>query len=181
MQSFRKCLIPAAVGASLLLAACGSSATKSSSSSAAASNASAPTGSASGGLTIGTASGAGGTYLTGASGRALYLWVGDGNGKSNCSGGCAQAWPPLRATSMPKVTGGAKAADVTLITRADGSKQVAYKGHPLYYFSGDTQAGTTHGEGSDGFGAKWWLVSPSGGEVMSAASSSSSGGGSSPY
>jgi hypothetical protein len=39
---------------------------------------------------------------------------------------------------------------------------VTYDGHPLYYYGGDSHAGTTAGQGSDGFGAKWWLVSTSG-------------------
>ena len=46
--------------------------------------------------------------------------------------------------------------------RSDGTEQVTYKGHPLYYFVADTSAGSTKGQGSDAFGAKWWLVAPSG-------------------
>lgn len=83
---------------------------------------------------------------------------------------------------MPQVSGGAKAADLSLISRSDGVKQVAYKGRPLYYYAGDTGAGSTSGQGSDQFGAKWWLISPSGGQIgasTSAASSSASSSGSS--
>lgn len=123
---------------------------------------------------VGTANGSVGTYLTGASGRALYIWVADSSGKSACSGACAQAWPPLTDSSTPKVTGGAQAADLSLITRSDGTKQVAYKGRPLYYYAGDTGAGSTNGQGSNQFGAKWWLISPSGGTVGSSSSSASS-------
>ena len=59
-------------------------------------------------------------------------------------------------------TGGAKASDLGTITRSDGTKQVTYDGHPLYYFVGDSAAGQTNGQGSDNFGAKWWLVGASG-------------------
>jgi predicted lipoprotein with Yx(FWY)xxD motif len=114
-----------------------------------------------------------GTYLVGASGRAVYLWVADSNGKSSCSGACATAWPPLTAGSMPHVTGAARAADVSLISRSDGAKQVAYKGHPLYYFIADTRSGMLKGQGNDGFGAKWWLVGPSGSAITKGASSAS--------
>jgi predicted lipoprotein with Yx(FWY)xxD motif len=120
-----------------------------------------------------------GTYLVGASGRALYMWVADHNGKSACSGACAQNWPPLTSTSTPKVAGGAIASDVGSVARSGGAKQVTYKGHPLYYFIGDSGPGMTSGEGSDGFGAKWWLLSPSGAELTSGGSASSSSTGSS--
>ena len=181
MISFNKFLVPTAVAASMLVAACGSSSHSSTSNSPAASPTPSSGGSAPAtvtGLTLGTAKGPMGAYLVGASGRALYAWVADHNGMSSCTGACAKAWPPLLAKSTPQLTGGLNAADVSLITRSDGSDQVAYMGHPLYYFVADTRAGMTSGEGSDGFGAKWWLVAPSGSEITtggSAASASSTG------
>ena len=182
MPRFNKLLIPTAIGASLVLAACGSSSKGSSSSTQAASaygGASAPASTTASATTIGTASGSAGTYLTGPSGKALYIWVADSNGKSACSGACAQAWPPLSATTTPKVTGGVSAGDITLISRSDGSKQVAYKGRPLYYYVGDTGSGMTNGQGSSQFGAKWWLISPSGTVITTSSSSGSSSSGSS--
>ena len=153
----------------VVIAGCGSSSSKSSAAaSSAASNAA-----SSGAVAIGTTSGAVGTYLTGASGRPLYMWVADTGGRSNCAGQCAKFWPPLVATTMPKVTGAAKAGDLGLITRSDGSKQVTYKGHPLYYFLEDSTAGSFHGQGNNGFGAKWWLVAPTGISITKAATSSS--------
>jgi predicted lipoprotein with Yx(FWY)xxD motif len=59
-------------------------------------------------------------------------------------------------------SGGAQTSDLGTITRSDGTKQVTYDGHPLYYFIADKSKGQTTGQGSDGFGAKWWLVAPSG-------------------
>ena len=178
MLSFSKFLIPAAVGASLLLAACGGSSNKSGSSTpsgSASPSASQPVSSSGAGVTIGTASGSAGTYLTGASGRALYIWVADSTGKSSCSGACAKAWPPVTASSMPHVSGGANASDLSLISRPDGTQQVTYKGRPLYYYVGDTGAGSTNGQGSNQFGAKWWLLSPAGGPVSRSSASASSG------
>ncbi|MGD0556043.1 MAG: hypothetical protein ABSA93_13800 [Streptosporangiaceae bacterium] len=129
---------------------------------------------------ITTHSGSSGSYLTDGSGRAVYLWVKDGLNKSVCSGACAGAWPPVTVTGKLTASGDAKAADLGTITRSDGTKQVTYDGHALYYFAGDSSAGQTNGQGSDGFGAKWWLVAPSGAQITStetAAKSSSSGGG----
>lgn len=99
----------------------------------------------------------------------------DSNGKSSCAGARAKAWPPLTASVTPSVTGGVNAADLSLISRSDGTKQVAYKGRPLYYYVGDTGAGTTNGLGSNGFGAKWWLLGPSGGPVGSTGAQATSG------
>jgi predicted lipoprotein with Yx(FWY)xxD motif len=154
----------------LVLAACGSS------SSSSTSQVSAPAAKHSSGsaasLAIGTAKSSDGTYLTGASGRAVYLWVADRNGQSVCSGECAKAWPPVIAKSTPNAAGGVNAANLGTTTRADGSKQVTYKGHPLYYFVEDSGSGMTKGQGSDGFGAKWWLVAPSGSAITTSGSSS---------
>jgi predicted lipoprotein with Yx(FWY)xxD motif len=121
-------------------------------------SASAPAGTA----TVGTQTGALGAYLTDASGRALYLFVSDTPTTSTCSGACATAWPPLMATGAPTVSGQAQSAQLGTLTRADGTTQVTYAGHPLYYFVGDKSAGQTNGQGKNAFGALWWLVAPSG-------------------
>jgi predicted lipoprotein with Yx(FWY)xxD motif len=103
-----------------------------------------------------------GTFLVDARGRTLYLWDADKGSMSACSGACAQAWPPLTATATPKASGAVKASLLGTTKRADGSREVTYAGHPLYTFAGDTQTGKTTGEGSNGFGAPWWVVSPAG-------------------
>jgi predicted lipoprotein with Yx(FWY)xxD motif len=173
-----------ALGATLLVAACGSAASSSSTGAAAASGtpagaSSSSSGAASGGTVIKTASSSAGTFLVSGSGRAVYLWVKDTGDASNCSGACAGAWPPVTTTGSATASGGAKSSDLGTITRSDGTKQVTYDGHPLYYFSGDSGAGTATGQGSDSFGAKWWLVAPTGSDVTASVSSftaSASGG-----
>jgi predicted lipoprotein with Yx(FWY)xxD motif len=124
-------------------------------------------GGASPGTVIKTASGQPGTFLTDGAGRALYLWAADGRNTSTCSGACATYWPPLTATGTPKVSGGASAVDLGTITRSDGSKQVTYNGHALYYYAGDAGPGQTNGQGSDDFGADWWLLAPNGTKITS--------------
>jgi predicted lipoprotein with Yx(FWY)xxD motif len=110
-----------------------------------------------------------GTYLTDSKGNTLYLFVADPAGKSTCSGSCAAAWPPLVASGKPTAGDGVDAAKLTTIMRDDGSEQVAYDGHALYYFVKDTSAGATTGQGVDGFGALWWVVAPSGSAITSTA------------
>jgi predicted lipoprotein with Yx(FWY)xxD motif len=169
------------VTAAVLAAACSSSSKSGNGGSNTTSAASAGGGASA--VSIETHSGPMGTYLTDGSGRTLYVFAADTAGKSNCSGGCASFWPPLTGSSASAMSG-AQAAMVGTITRSDGTKQVTYDGHPLYYFKEDTKAGQTTGQGFNNFGAKWWLVAPSGqpitgsgGASSSSAPSSSSGGG----
>ncbi len=187
---FRIGVVAVMATAAAIIAGCGSASSSSSSSAAAAAapaattSASSTTAAAATGVTIKTAKGSGGTYLAGPNGRALYLWVADSGGKSACSGACAHAWPPLVTKGNPAAGSGVDASDLGTIMRSDGTEQVTYKGHPLYYFVADTSAGSTKGQGNDGFGAKWWLIAPSGtaitaGATTSASSSGSSSGGSS--
>ena len=128
-------------------------------------------GSGSGATVITTASTSGGAVLTDGSGRAVYLWVKDTGDASACSGACASAWPPVAATGSVTAAGRASTSDLGTITRSDGTKQVTYDRHPLYYYAGDSAAGMANGQGSDSFGAKWWLVAPSGSDVTASVSS----------
>jgi len=133
--------------------------------------ASGASGSGSGPTVITTATTSAGSVLTDGSGRAVYLWVKDTGTTSTCSGACAGAWPPVTATGTVTASGSAVASDLGTTTRSDGTKQVTYDGHPLYYYAGDSAAGMASGQGSDSFGAKWWLVSPSGSDVTASVSS----------
>jgi predicted lipoprotein with Yx(FWY)xxD motif len=163
-----------ALGAAVLVAACSSGGTSSTGAAASGTPAGASSsngGSTSGGTVIETASSSAGAVLTNGSGRSVYLWAKDTGNMSNCNGACAGAWPAVTTTGSATASGGAKASDLGTITRSDGSKQVTYDGHPLYYFSGDSGPGAATGQGSDGFGAKWWLVAPTGSDVTASVSS----------
>jgi predicted lipoprotein with Yx(FWY)xxD motif len=175
---FRSGSAIALAGVAMVVAGCGSSSSSSGSPAANAPPASSASQAAATGVSIGTAKGSDGTYLAGASGRALYLWVADSGGKSSCSGACAKVWPPLLTKGTPIASRGVVSSDLGTVTRADGTKQVTYKGHPLYSFAEDSGSGMTKGQGSDTFGAKWWLVAPSGSAITGGASSAASSGGS---
>jgi predicted lipoprotein with Yx(FWY)xxD motif len=181
-MAFRIGGVAALATAALMIAGCGSSSSSSTSTASAAAAttpASSTTAAAATGVTIKTATGSGGTYLAGPNRHALYLWVADSGGMSACSGACARAWPPLETKGTPIAGSGVTASDLGTITRSDGSEQVTYKGHPLYYFVADTTASSTKGQGNDGFGAKWWLIAPSGTAITAGATTSSATGGSS--
>ncbi|GAA5190289.1 hypothetical protein GCM10023322_45100 [Rugosimonospora acidiphila] len=165
-------------GAGALVAACGSNSTSASSgggsSAAPAPAASAPTG---GPATVMTHSGPLGTYLTDASGRTLYLFQSDTGSTSTCVGSCASLWPPLTTTAMPQAGSGVNASDLTTTMRTDGTMQVDFDNHPLYYFASDTAAGDTKGQGVNN-GGLWYVVGTNGSAITAKAPATSSTGGS---
>ncbi len=130
------------------------------------------------GAMVSTAKTSLGRILVNSSGRTLYLFGKDKNGKSSCSGMCASFWPPLITTGKPRAGTGAKASLLGTTKRADGRMQVTYNHHPLYTFKKDTKKGQTNGEGLSAFGATWYAVSPAGARVVK--SSGGGGGGYSP-
>jgi predicted lipoprotein with Yx(FWY)xxD motif len=118
-----------------------------------------------------------GNVLVDARGRTLYLFEKDKRGRSACYGACATYWPPLLSPAQPRAAGGVAASLLGLTKRADGKRQVAYAGHPLYTFILDKRAGQTTGEGMNDFGAAWNALTTSGRAIAPTASDSSGSGG----
>jgi predicted lipoprotein with Yx(FWY)xxD motif len=161
----RLLILPAAAGAAVAIAACGSSGSGGGIyGSAAASPAAANPTAASTALTVRHTSL--GTIITNNRGFTLYAFEADKGTKSACSGACASAWPPVTTTSGSsiKVTGAAKSL-VGVAKQANGILQVTYAGHLLYRFQGDGSPGSTNGQGSTAFGARWDVLTPTGTEV----------------
>lgn len=127
-------------------------------------------------VTIQTHRGVPGTYLVDGTGRSLYMWEADKSGVTTCYGACAVDWPPLTITGSVVAGTGVQADLIGSTKRKDGTKQVTYNGWPLYYFIRDTAPGDLSGQGDPGFGAVWWVLSPSGDELPSAPIASISGG-----
>ena len=166
-----------AAGVGLVVAACSSSSSTTSSGPATSSPAAAPaatqasspaaTGQASSTATVSlaTVSGIPGQALVGSNGRTLYLFQADKNGTSACAGACAAAWPPDTVTGQPQAGSGVSQALLGTITRPDGTMQLTYNGHPLYYFTADAAGGTARGQGVKAFGAEWYVVGAGGGKI----------------
>ncbi len=76
-------------------------------------------------------------------GLTLYTFAKDTTpGLSNCNDRCAANWPPLIALDDATPVG-----KWTVLRRADGMKQWAYDGKPLYGWHEDTKQGDTGGDG----------------------------------
>jgi predicted lipoprotein with Yx(FWY)xxD motif len=127
-----------------------------------------------------------GQILVDSKGMTLYLFEKDTSGDaSTCSGDCAQAWPPFTIKGTPKAGEGVDASKLTTFPRDDGTTQIAYNGHPLYYYAGDSAPGDTNGNDVDQFGAEWYALTAAGesagdseeGSDDDSTSSSSSAGG----
>jgi predicted lipoprotein with Yx(FWY)xxD motif len=170
-------VVPFVAAGLTALAACSSTSSSSSSapsSAPATSSAAAGGGSASGAAaatTVGlkTASIGGVTVLTNAKGFALYSFAPDTATKSACSGACAAAWPPQKAS-------GTVTSPYTTIKRSDGTTQLVFDGHPLYTYIADTAPGVASGNGVNAFGGVWKEVPASGSAAPASSTSGGQGG-----
>jgi predicted lipoprotein with Yx(FWY)xxD motif len=176
----RRAILLGLIPAAAIAAACGSSSTSSTSSTTKATTST----SSSGPPAVQTANNSKfGTILVDSQGRTLYTLTNNG-ANVPCTGACLAVWPPsLLPSGQTTVSTGPGVSNVTAVG-ATGGMQVAYKGMPLYRFSGDVNAGAANGDGINSFGGIWHVVKTSGGSTSSggttgAGSSTTAGGGSS--
>jgi predicted lipoprotein with Yx(FWY)xxD motif len=113
-----------------------------------------------------------GDVLFGPGGRAVYMFAPDRRSKSTCYGTCAKSWHPLLTSGAPVAGPGVKANLLGTTTRKDGSHQVTYNGHPLYF---DNMTGESNASGEIGCqqldinGGIWLILKPNGQPKMSKA------------
>src|SRR5438128_9328711 len=79
-----------------------------------------------------------GKALFGPSGKVVYVFAADRGSTSRCYGVCATAWPPLLTTAAPLAGSDVQARLLGTTKRQNGTLQVTYNGHPLYYYAADT-------------------------------------------
>lgn len=107
-----------------------------------------------------------GEILTDAEGMTLYMFEPDeGGGESTCTDDCAEAWPPLTVEGEPTVGSALDEGMLSTTERDDGSTQVVYNGHPLYYFAQDEAPGDTNGQGANDV---WWVLGTDGEPIQEA-------------
>ncbi len=103
-----------------------------------------------------------GRMLADRNGNALYLFTRDKPDRSRCRGDCAVAWPPLKTRRTPKAGKGVRRKLLGITRRRNGSKQVTYKGHPLYYYVNERGPGAVGCQNVFQFGGRWLVVSRKG-------------------
>jgi predicted lipoprotein with Yx(FWY)xxD motif len=125
-----------------------------------------PTAPAATGTAINVGSSRLGNVLVDSSGLTVYLFLADKGTASSCnSPSCVQYWPPVLTKGVPQAGTGVNGSLLGTTTRADGTTQVTYAGHPLYRFASDNKPGDATGQGLNAFGAPWYVVSPSGAQI----------------
>lgn len=104
------------------------------------------------------------SFVADAAGRALYMFTADQPGTSNCFDACARMWPPfISPTGTPRAgAAGVQPNLIGTIERRDGSRQVTYGGHPLYYYQRDQGPGRAQGQDVHESGGEWYLVTMGG-------------------
>lgn len=96
------------------------------------------------------------------SGQAIYLFEKESGPRAACYGACAAAWPPVLTDGRPRAVGDVRQRLLGTTTRRDGSRQVTYGGHPLYYYAHEDK-GEVLCHDVEQFGALWLVVRPDGG------------------
>jgi predicted lipoprotein with Yx(FWY)xxD motif len=102
-----------------------------------------------------------GRMLFDTTGQAIYLFDKERNGVPECYGACAQAWPPVLTKGRPHGVGAVRARLLGTTERRDGSLQVTYQGHPLYYYAHEGKNEVLCHNVTE-FGGLWLVVTPSG-------------------
>lgn len=96
--------------------------------------------------------------------RAIYLFDKETSSSPDCYGDCAVAWPPVVTEGEPKASGGVDRRLLGTTERDDGTTQVTYGGHPLYYYV-DDPPGEVLCHNVEEFGGLWLVLDEGGNPV----------------
>ncbi len=102
-----------------------------------------------------------GKVLFGPGGKVVYAFGADKSSTSRCYGVCAAAWPPLLTKGAPLAASGVESKLLGTTKRRNGTLQVTYAGHPLYYYSAD-KIGKVMCQHANMHGGLWLIVKPDG-------------------
>jgi predicted lipoprotein with Yx(FWY)xxD motif len=102
-----------------------------------------------------------GRILFGSNDQAIYLFEKESGPKSECYGECAVAWPPVLTKGDPVAGEGTDQGLLGTTKRDDGSIQVTYNGHPLYFYAHEGP-GEVRCHNVDLNGGIWAVVQPNG-------------------
>ena len=102
-----------------------------------------------------------GQMLFDGTGQAIYLFDIEATSKPRCYDACAEAWPPVLANGDPVAGRGIDGSLLGTTKRTDGTVQVTYNDHPLYFYAHE---GKREVKCHDIFlnGGNWYVVQPGG-------------------
>ncbi|MFL6022931.1 MAG: hypothetical protein ACJ72O_06290 [Marmoricola sp.] len=102
-----------------------------------------------------------GPMLYDASGQPIYLFDKETGPTPRCYAACAEAWPPVLTTGLPRARKGTRETLLGTTRRADGKLQVTYAGHPLYFYAREGKYQVTCHDVTE-YGGTWLVVRPDG-------------------
>jgi predicted lipoprotein with Yx(FWY)xxD motif len=102
-----------------------------------------------------------GSILFDSDDQAIYLFDKEATNESQCYDACADAWPPVLTKGKPQAGSGIDSKLLGTTERDDGSTQVTYNDHPLYYYV-DDPPGQVLCQNVTEFGGLWLVVAPNG-------------------
>lgn len=105
-----------------------------------------------------------GAILFDGAGQAIYIWEVEDTSEAECYGDCAEAWPPVLTDGAPVATGSVSSDLLGTTERTDGTTQVTYNGHPLYYYAHEAP-GEVKCHNVSTHGGLWWVIQPNGNRV----------------
>lgn len=102
-----------------------------------------------------------GPMLFDSKGQAIYIWQLEDSSAAECYGDCAKEWPPVLTDGAPVATADVNSELLGTIKRTDGTTQVTYNDHPLYYYAHE-KAGEVECHNIRTHGGLWWVIQPNG-------------------
>ncbi|MBA4024183.1 MAG: hypothetical protein C0482_17635 [Gordonia sp.] len=113
------------------------------------------------GTQIDAATGPFGQMLYDSTGQAIYLFDIETDSTPRCYDDCADAWPPVLTTGDPVAGPGVDSTLLATTQRADGTTQVTYNGHPLYFYVNEGKREVLcHNIFLNG--GNWYVIAPDG-------------------
>ena len=102
-----------------------------------------------------------GPMLYSAEGQAIYLFDLEDSPRPRCYDDCAVEWPPVLTDGEPVAGRGARTRLLGTVGRDDGTTQVTYAGHPLYFYAHEGPHEVLCHDFFE-FGGTWYVVQPAG-------------------
>jgi predicted lipoprotein with Yx(FWY)xxD motif len=113
------------------------------------------------GTTVTTADSEFGVMLFDDRNQAIYLFDAEVDDTPACYDECAADWPPVLTDGDPQAAGAVQGNLLGTTQRSDGTIQVTYGGHPLYFYAHEGP-GQVLCHDVDEYGGTWLVVTPEG-------------------
>lgn len=113
------------------------------------------------GTAVTTADSEFGVMLFDTGNQAIYLFDAEADGVPACYDQCAADWPPVLTDGAPQAAGQVRGDLLGTAPRSDGTTQVTYGGHPLYFYAHE-DPGQVLCHDVDDYGGTWLVVTPEG-------------------